>query len=152
MIQRKQTLFLLAALILTVVLYFLPLAEMKATTHYIYKLCYLKENGTDNHFLFYPYGNSILNSLLLLVLLGIIFLYKKRNLQMKFCGLAILLNTGIIASVFFYAEAYSSKLGAESINYSYGLFIPIINAILIYVALRYIRKDEMLVKAANRLR
>lgn len=71
---------------------------------------------------------------------------------MKFCGLAILLNTGIIASVFFYAEAYSSKLGAESINYSYGLFIPIINAILIYIALRYIRKDEMLVKAANRLR
>ncbi|NUM50280.1 MAG: DUF4293 domain-containing protein [Flavobacteriales bacterium] len=152
MIQRKQTLFLVAALILAVVLYFLPLAEMTAKANYIYKLCFLKTDGVENDFLFFPYGNSILNTLLVLVLLGIIFLYKKRNIQMKFCGLAILLNTGIIASVFFYAEAYSSKLGVESVNYSYGLFIPIINAIFIYIALRYIRKDEMLVRAANRLR
>lgn len=152
MIQRKQTLFLAAALILAVVLYFLPLAEMTAVANYKYKLCFFKADGAENNLLFYPYGNSILNMLLVLVLLVIIFLYKKRNLQMRLCGFAILLNTGIIASIFFYAEAYSSKLGVENVNYSYGLIIPIINAILIYIAYRYIRKDEMLVRSANRLR
>lgn len=152
MIQRKQTLFLTSSFVLSLALYFLPLAEIDNPIKYLYKLCYLKQIEESNILLYIPYGNCILNSLSALLLPVIIFLFKRRNLQMRLCGLAILLNTTLLAAIFFYADSYASKLNIERVNYTYWVIIPIINIVLIYIALLLIKKDEKLVRAADRLR
>jgi hypothetical protein len=152
MIQRKQTFFLIISFVLSITLFFLPLAEIEHSIKYIYKLCYLKQVGDTNTLLYIPYGNCILNSFSALLLPVIIFLFKKRNLQMRLCGLAILLNTTLLAAIFFYVDSYAIKLNIEKVIYTYWVLIPIINILLIYIALHLIKKDEKLVRAADRLR
>lgn len=72
-----------------------------------------------------------------------IFLFKKRSLQIKLCGLLILLCTiELVLFSFFYLERVEFVI----------MIIPIVQAIFIFLALRAIKKDEELVRSVDRLR
>lgn len=148
MIQRIQSLYLLLAGVLSMLIYYLPLGNLQADEIYHYHTCYLSL-GTEVIML--AYGNAIVNALGGLLVFVIIFLYKKRNLQIRLCGLAILLFTILLAAMFFYAESYAGKLNGK-MDYNYLILTPVLVIGLIYLALRATKKDEMLVRAASRLR
>jgi len=96
-----------------------------------------------------------------------IFLYKNRILQMRVVACAALVNVIYIFLIFFWAingaKGNGGYLAAlqdlhltdKTIAVSMltpGTVIPIITLVLLYLAQRAIKKDEMKVRAADRLR
>ena len=87
---------------------------------------------------------AIINGAVCALALVSIFLYKNRNLQVRAINLALLLTCGLIGLLFFSADSMSTTLQAK-VHYLYGTYIPVILAIFLFAAIRYIKRDEALV-------
>ena len=152
MIQRIQSIFLLAALILQVIFISAPLANFFMTDYTIafYAKGFIDISTGDNLFSTLPlhilcWGIPILT-------LVTLFLYKKRMLQMRICIYNILINIGLIGMLFMQMSAFQKNNEVNTSSYGIPMVIPIASIILIFLAYRGIRKDELLVKAYDRLR
>lgn len=164
MIQRIQTVYLSLAIAALVTLFFIPLASFiqespmndvgsVPTQQFELRLMgkYLMEGSTPT-----VYENYIVEPLIAVVLsllLGfIIFQYRNRALQITAGRFALITATAFLVLM---ATTVSKQLnGAGSINkgYDWGVYLPIVVIILIFLALRAIRNDEALVRAADRIR
>ncbi len=82
--------------------------------------------------------------------LGTIFLFKNRQLQTVINRLNIILNF-ILLGVFVY-QSLTVSGGEASPEKGIGMLIPIFSIVLLVLANKAIRKDELLVKSADRLR
>ncbi|HNV95687.1 MAG TPA: DUF4293 family protein [Bacteroidales bacterium] len=149
MIQRIQTLFLLIALVLEAVLFFQPLAVLQlddATFYEIFVKGYVFNNQIQ-----YSFSLLIFTFITLLLNLIIIFLYKKRILQMRLAIYNTILLIGLQGVIAYTIYATSDNLNAE-IFLQYAAILPIIIAILHLIAFKYIKRDEELVRSADRIR
>ncbi|PJA07334.1 MAG: hypothetical protein COX70_07125, partial [Flavobacteriales bacterium CG_4_10_14_0_2_um_filter_32_8] len=101
-------------------------------------------------------GVGVLQGLIVLITLFIIFLYKKRQLQLKLAKLNILLVALQIAAIVMYSDTAKSAVGPNvndvMVSLKLGAIIPVITIILTYLAIHFIKKDDDLVRAADRLR
>ena len=81
-----------------------------------------------------------------------IFLFNNRSLQLKLSRVSIIANIiGIIlAAVLFMQD--SNAMGAAIPKEELGLGLPILSIIFAAFAIRFINKDEKLVKSMDRLR
>jgi len=149
MIQRIQSLYLLLATLLYILLFFFPFAEY-TTAGKTYELTVL---GVMDGDAVYQRGELILAGVILLMVFPftIIFLYKKRMLQSRLTAICLLLNVGLIAGMFFYSDSIANKLEASA-HYTYSTYIVMVPLIFLWLANRAIRKDELKVRAADRLR
>jgi len=88
-----------------------------------------------------------------LVSLITIFLFKKRENQLRLCYLISFLTVvlPIIAFLLIYTEGTAMVPGAN-IKYESGLYILIINIVLSFLSSYYIKKDQKLVSSMDRLR
>lgn len=157
MIQRIQTLFLVLALISGVLVFFFPLANYYHELYGNYKLFVtdLKSMDPDPKITTSIWFTSplwvIAGASVILTLISV-FLYKNRLTQLKLVAFTILLNISFVVLVFI---IYSNKItGLTQIEPSYqiGIFFPLITLVFLILANRFIRKDEALVKSADRLR
>lgn len=154
MLQRIQTIYLLAASLLFFFLFNSPLAEIITTEDNLLQLNYLLLEA-ENPEIFEPLSVWPLTSLLITVMvIGIvnIFLYKKRTLQMRVCMFNILLMFGLVGMIYYYTRfAPIGVERAESVLL-WPIVVPFISIILTYLALKAIQKDDALVKSYERLR
>ncbi|MBK6397409.1 MAG: DUF4293 domain-containing protein [Bacteroidetes bacterium] len=150
MIQRIQSLFLLGVVILSIVLMYVPVYELVNEN-----VPLTPPDGTEVANTTFTIFNSailaIINGAVCALALVSIFLYKNRNLQVRAINLALLLTCGLIGLLFFSADSMSTTLQAK-VHYLYGTYIPVILAIFLFAAIRYIKRDEALVRSADRLR
>ena len=150
MIQRIQSLFLLGVVILSIVLMYVPVYELVNEN-----VPLTPPDGTEVANTTFTIFNSailaIINGAVCALALVSIFLYKNRNLQGRAINLALLLTCGLIGLLFFSADSMSTTLQAK-VHYLYGTYIPVILAIFLFAAIRYIKRDEALVRSADRLR
>lgn len=88
-----------------------------------------------------------------IVAIGAIFLYKNRPLQLKVSYLALILSIllPLVVIFLFYTEASQHIINA-SIDGEAGIFMPLVGVICSIIAIRYIRKDEKVIKSMDRLR
>lgn len=170
MIQRKQSIYLFLAGALLTITYFVPLSSFIGETDslvlYIYKVVSLvPDSGSP----FGPYFVlPLLATITLIVLLSIvtIFLYKSRKVQLTLVRFMLLLLLLFIGEYFFYyIDALESKSGGFAI-YEYGLtipgmemqiptivfLIPLASAMFLFMAARGIVSDEKLIRSTDRLR
>ena len=150
MIQRIQSLWLLLAFIISGAMFFLPLSELLTTES---EQLILDFNSIDNA----ENGKIIHTAYSLAGLLGIvtflnfvgIFLFKKRNLQMRLCIFNSLLSIGTIALI-----AYFSYFTVKNTDVIPGIaaVLPFIVFIFLLMARRAIKKDEELVRSVDRIR
>jgi peptidoglycan/LPS O-acetylase OafA/YrhL len=131
MIQRIQTLFLLATVGLLAIMFFSPLAE------------YTGES------ILYRSSWVLLFFLILCSAVGFvtIFLYRRRMVQIRLCLFNSLVLLGLQGIIIYYM--ITAEPGAV---FSLTVAFPLIAAILLVLAMRYIARDEAMVKALNRLR
>ena len=137
--------YLLAVFVLSVVLFFVPL--------YAYESFNV---NTGTHDFQYVSGVSnvvymVMNSLTAILSIAIILLYKNRILQMRLCGLSILFSCIFVGSVFYFSDDASAIVVAK-VDYDIGMYFPLVQMILTFLAMRAIRKDEALIRSAERLR
>ena len=78
-------------------------------------------------------------------------MYKNRNLQIRATNLALLINCGLIGLLFFSADSMSTTFQSK-VHYLYGSYLPVIIAIFLFLAIRFIKRDDALVRSADRLR
>ena len=154
MIQRIQTVYLLIAEMLIGSLFFVPFGEIAVKAGSIYR-CDIKGVYLEA----IPKPEIILSSLpvdilwaaSLILILVTIFLFKNRVLQMTLAKINIFLMLGLGGLIFYYVWSIAKQLSGV---YSFTIYLvfPIISAILIYLALRAIDKDEKLVRSIDRIR
>jgi glucan phosphoethanolaminetransferase (alkaline phosphatase superfamily) len=157
MIQRVQSLLLAIVVILSIVFSFLPIFEFvgyEAT----YVMNAYKTHLVDNvnEVISKNMGVGVLQGVIMLLSVVVIFLFKKRQLQMKLLKLNLLLITLQIVAIVMYTDVAKEAIGPNPNDVVMGLqmgaAIPVLCLILVYVSIHFIKKDEALVRAADRLR
>ena len=148
MIQRVQSIFLLLVVALSAVLLVVPVYEFHDFGH-----AGQVDPGVEVQ-TFNISGNAllmILNYAIGIIALVAIILYKWRKIQIRMCNLGLLLTCLLIGLLFFVADTMSSNMN-KRVVYLYGSYLPLIELIFLFLASRFVRKDEDLVKSADRLR
>jgi len=153
--QRIQTLYLFLAICLNMAVFSIDLAELKFNELYnnfsIFGL-----TDADSGVQLYSYVPLvILCALSMLVSVIIIFMFKKRQLQIKLAQLNLFLQVGFVVAIFFMVEGAATSLPIDEtpeIIYDAGAFLSIIPLLFLFLAIRSTKKDEALVRAADRIR
>jgi hypothetical protein len=153
MIQRIQTLYLLVSLGLILLVFFLPVSELISGNN---QLVTFRATGFYDE----DTGNLILATIPVIIIISVIicfyiisiFLYKRRMIQLRLCILNIILLTGLIGLFCFHLFFYLKTVQGVDFKIGISFIIPVIAIILTYLAFRGIRKDEYLVRLADRIR
>lgn len=157
MIQRIQTVFLTLVILLGVAASFLPIISFNGgDTNYIMKLYKTVFAEDITNILIKNMGVGAMQGIIQLVALTAILLYKNRSLQIKIGKLLILLIAFQIAAVVMYSDTVKSAIGLPLeeivVSFNVGAVIPILSLISSYLAVHFIKKDDKLVRSADRLR
>ena len=149
MIQRKQTLFLLVALVLTIACLCLPVATFvpqgMGVSDQMFNLWLVDGNGA-RHLAVWPLFAVLLTTAPINV--ATIFAYKNRKLQARLCLLLMMLILGWYG---IYA-VFSKIASAGSFRVAIAAAFPLVALIFYFMARRAILADEALVRAADRIR
>lgn len=103
----------------------------------------------------YSYLLALLAIVLVALPLVAIFMFKNRKRQVNLALLAIVLNIAFIAfHLTFVKDHYLNtlKMPAQSTSYGIASFLPVAAIVFLAMAISGIRKDEKLVRSADRLR
>lgn len=150
MIQRIQTLYLLAVVALGIALIWLPVVQFvtaeEATELQVWELTAL--GGVPIQGI---WGLLVTNILIPLLALIDIFLYNKRILQARLNIFTVMLCLGYYGVLAIYIWLAKMSLGVEWHILPYASF-PLVCMVLTLMATRRILKDEALVRAADRIR
>lgn len=139
MIQRIQTIWLLLAFLLSVILFVVPVFKAGDNT--------LKIGG--------DYVAVIINVISIFLSLWAIFRYKNRKGQKQMTYLNVIVNIGLLAWLFNIISNFEEiqKISFGQDGYFWiGAFLPIFTILCLILAIAGIRKDEKLLKSLDRLR
>lgn len=158
MIQRIQTLYLSLAFIAMALLFAFPLAQFFSETGaYIFSVKGLQNMVPDGLNAFNPM--VFLPLLLVVIGLGLLNLYtisqfKKRSLQVTLTNIGVLTGIALIMGIFFlYIPMIEKKINiVPDYSKSYGIYLPLVALVFMVMANRAIKRDEKLVRSADRLR
>lgn len=155
MIQRLQSIYLLLASLALFALFLFPIAHdvivdnipktIKLTG--MYEIINGQEMQTTSFIVL-----NIVSVIIALLPIVVIFFYKNRKKQLALCYGTIL---AIIGLSFWVAQTIKDVVAGANIsanNYSIGALLPSIAIIMIIFAIKGIRKDEKLIRSADRLR
>lgn len=158
MIQRIQSVYLLLAAAGLVLMFFFPLSVHNFRGLEV-DFMLLDKSAPDEvsagmMLNLWPLVSGVV--LLIILALVIIFLYKNRPLQMRLAMISVLLNILLVIAVFWMANHLAGKLDPESVDqtveYQFGAYLPVLSLLFFILAHRGIKKDERMVRAADRIR
>lgn len=146
MIQRIQSVYLLLVLILASSLLFLPFANANINNETV-KLCLNPVCFSDSvkSFIWLPF---ILLCALVILTIVCILSYKNRAKQTRFCRI-LMIDHALLSIVLMTLNYIKEPATSQT---TWFALIPAFNIILILLAMRSIKKDEELVRSADRLR
>ena len=153
MIQRVQSVYLIISAIITLLIFYFPIADLTTATE-TYSFWYRGLYGIllDKEVLIeHSTPLAILYLLTLMLIISTIFLYKLRPVQMKLCFINIILTIICVGLTLVYLFIVYSDFKA---NVQFKLFalLPFVSVFFLYMAYRGIKKDEELVKSVDRIR
>ncbi|MCU4157993.1 DUF4293 domain-containing protein [Carboxylicivirga sp. A043] len=150
MIQRIQTLYLLLSGLLMASLFFIPLAQIETDTQEVFQFIYRGLTNAERETVTPTLALSILLTVATLVSFISIFMFKKRTLQIRLCGINLALLLGSTGMIYYLGSHLADETAV--VNYSITTAFPIIALILTFLALRAIGKDIALLKSMDRIR
>ena len=150
MIQRIQSVYLLLVAILLVVALCIPVGSYLCPNGYEAGFANLGVRMEDGSLLS-SWGMFAILLLSAIVALGTIFLFRNRILQIRMTIFNSLLLVGYYLAFVAFLFVFRRRLVA-SFHLSWGLCLPFVSLVLNYLPIRAIGKDEVLVRAADRLR
>lgn len=163
MIQRIQSLFLAAVLLCSILLYFTAIAAI-TTSQQSYNFSiwgFVNESSNPKIEVLSTLILWLLNSGILLLSAFILFQFKKRNLQIRLARLLVLLQVLLLVAIFYYFDqaqkqlvslAFLNSVSQDQVHYALGTLLPIISILFTLLSIYFIKKDEELVRSADRLR
>jgi hypothetical protein len=153
--QRIQTVFLALVVIIMIVGMFFPLwkyVDAAGVRYELYPLQYSIINGETRTVDYIPYAvTAVLMIAAATIAVQTIRRYDNRLLQIKLAAFNTLLLMGVMGAVVY----FSSRLNAEFqyVGMSRGALWTIFAGVALnWLAMRFIRRDEKIVKDSQRLR
>ena len=150
MIQRIQTIYLLIIVVLMVMTMSLPMSYFYTETSII-QLSSLSLRSGEDVISNSPWPMFVISIIVAIITFITIFSYKIRQLQIRLTSYSILFLIGyyIVFALLVWkmTTTYSYKFSC-----SWAICLPLISIILGWMAIRAIKKDEMLVKSYDRIR
>lgn len=146
MIQRIQSIFLLLASGASLGLFGLPLAKTPQAIESSMIFGDALYNVDDQ------VGLSVLFGLAGALALIAIFLFRNRSLQSKASLSALILNIGGLVFAIYYLTQNLTEAGKAAIELAFGAAFPVIAVFFCFLAYRFIKKDDKLVRSMDRLR
>ncbi len=158
MIQRIQTVYLFLAFIAIALLFAFPLAQFFSETGaYVFSVTGLKNMvpGDPDAFspsLFLPI--IIIAVGIALITLFAIFQFKNRSFQIKLTNIGVLASIAFIMGIFFlYIPMIEKKVNiVPDYSKAFGIYLPLVALVFLLMANRAIKRDDKLVRSADRLR
>lgn len=153
MLQRIQTVYLLIIVALTVATLFFPLAVIQAgDVFYSFDSSGISTIAPEPELVYPAWELFALTTIIALIALVTIFLYKKRVLQIRLCIFNGLLMVGFYCIFGYLLWNVKGQVDDFDLSVKIALSFPLINIILDYLAIRNIGADETLVRSLERLR
>jgi len=153
MIQRIQSVFLLVAAIVTIILLFIPIGDIYTAEAQYTFTCF------NVHL---PNGQVVMSTLYIALILILsacisiyaIFKYKDRMKQTKIVSVNMLVFlVAIMLMIWVYPDfLFPKKFEMAGFRFNYWIMIFVLPPVCMFLANRFIRKDERLVRSADRLR
>jgi predicted membrane protein len=152
MLQRPQTVFLLAVFVLSLLMLSGPLAVVTAGGHEIILRAggVFDLSGDKLNVSTWPLA-VLITGVSVLVILDILS-YKNRIRQIRITIFLVLLFAGMTGMIFYYVHFIRERFQDPHTLHQWRIVVPPIAIILLYLAFRGIRRDELLVKAYERIR
>ena len=147
MIQRIQTVYIFISAILIASLLKLKFADLSLNNELFTFVA--KGVFSGEELIFNGLAIFILIPIVALLHFIVIFLYKKRILQIRILVFSVVLLLGLFGLFFYYT--YVGISGAK-VAFKIPVVFPIVAVILDYLAIRGIGKDEALIRSLNRIR
>lgn len=150
MIQRKQTLWMLLALVVSIVCLSTPIARLEpmgmGTGDSMYNLWIQLAGGTHDYSVWPLFALLLITCPLQICA---ILLYGNRPLQSRICLLNMLLYV-----VWYVVFAVQTRIGGNEVSFhpTLSACLPALATILSFMAYKGIQHDERLVRAADRIR
>lgn len=154
MIQRIQTIYLLVVTALMAVTLFAPLAWFAADAGQFTLRAFVLESAD---------GVAVQSTVYMGVLLALacvlpfvtIFLFKRRQLQIRLCvvEMVLLVGAAVMEGVYYFLSwRVFSDLAFHTQGFKPAIALPLVCLLFAYLAARAIFRDELLVRAADRIR
>ena len=152
MIQRIQSLYLLAVAALMAAAVFTPLAYFAAGVEEYKLYAFTLQGAQESYSTIYM---GVIVALAAIIPFVNIFLFKNRLLQIRLCAVELMLLVGsaiFMAIYYFLSNRMFSQLEFSAHGFHIAIIFPLVAIILDYLALRAIFRDEMLVRSLDRIR
>lgn len=162
MIQRIQSVFLFLASLCLAVIFMVPVVEfnVRDTPLPMYVTGFSPDslyNAVVQKYWFLLF--SLLLILTIALLLAALFSYRKRPRQLKLCSASLFLTLAFLVLLCFLPDMIAGRIepgigkdAAKIVRLQWPVVLPVLALAFNYLAVRFIRKDEALVRAADRLR
>ncbi len=159
MIQRIQSLYLLLVALLTGVMLWLPLSVHSFSQGDVQLVMLNKLIGLADAGLTIDTGIIYLEITLVALVCGLslitIFQFKNRKRQLVLCNATLVALSALVGVLFILVDFQLKKVAAGAVvqsTYLPAAYAPLFSLFLAYLAIRGIRKDDELVRSADRLR
>lgn len=152
MIQRIQSVYLLVVTVLLVVAMCMPVGDFigaDGVTSYVFKPLGVSLADGSSHSTWGLFGILLLSAI---IALCTIFLFRNRMLQVRMVIFSSILLIGYYVAFGVFLYVLQGDLEAMTFRVGWALCLPVVAIILNYLSFRAIYRDEMMVKAADRLR
>ena len=135
----------------------MPIATLTTPeAYYLFDAWKVREYTPDGNVVYQVLYIGLLYMALAVLTLVTIFMYKNRIRQSKWCMANVLLGfVVLVLTLFVYPDMIFPKvtlLQGATVTFSIQALIPILSVALVYIANKFILKDEKKVRDADRLR
>lgn len=161
MIQRIQSLYLLLSAVLVGLSIISPLVEFASYNDFARLSAFSLETTSGDsepwQLVSHLWALGILFSATALLNVVIIFLYKKRMLQIRLTRYSLIMKVALVAVIVYFSFVLNNEIKAYSpdlheIKPCLGSLFVVVAMVLDWLALKAIRKDEALVQSIDRIR
>ncbi|MDR3250640.1 MAG: DUF4293 domain-containing protein [Tannerella sp.] len=155
MLQRIQTLYLLIVAGLFIAVIFLPLASISSGSDaYMFDVTGLNTLTQPSELIYPTWALLAIAAIVVILAFCVIFMYRKRVLQIRLCVFNMLIMIGFCILFGFYVWQIGKLPQFPDMKPTISIWssFPVIALIINYLAIRNIGADEVLVRSLNRLR
>lgn len=161
MILRIQSFFLFCTMIVTGLLFFMPVASIIVPGNFTFDFYTTKvvQAGNPPVFMAWNWISLILNALITFLAFLTIFIHRKKSktvkptllLQFRLCAMNIILMLGLLILMWIQIRQRTGEIQGEWFTHI-GFIFPILGIILTWLAIRGLVKDIALLKSFDRIR
>lgn len=155
MLQRIQSIYLFLVFLFAILYALFPLAQLDSEmASYSVRVIQFGSFFAKTPFTMGFLGVTAIVLWLAVVLMTVYmtFQYKNRLFQIKLGKLNMLLHAALILVSFFFIDNLRGQLENSAMSYGVGVLFPVFSLIFILMAIKAIRRDENLVRSADRIR